>query len=99
LAGLRGHDRLRYPLLAQAVGLNRRDVTSLSPAEVAAALGFEVGGVGPFALREDVVVLFDGRLPDMGLVYCGSGRNTVTIAIDFADLQRVSDGRVVPLVA
>lgn len=98
LAGLRGHDRLSYPLLAQALGVNRRNVASLSPQEVAAALGFEVGGVGPFALRKDVVVVFDGRLTDMGLVYCGSGRNTVTIAIDFADLQRVAAGRVVMLV-
>ncbi|HRQ39359.1 MAG TPA: YbaK/EbsC family protein [Chloroflexota bacterium] len=98
LAGLRGHDRLSYPLLARALAVNRRDITSLSPEEVAAELGFEVGGVGPFALREDVVVLFDGRLAHMGLVYCGSGRSTVTLAVDFADLRRVTDGRVVALV-
>ena len=99
LAGLRGHDRLSYPLLARALDVNRRDVTSLSPEAVATELGFEVGGVGPFALRADVVVLFDGRLVDMGTVYCGSGLSTVTLAIDFADLQRVTAGRVVELVA
>lgn len=98
LAGLRGHDRLSYPLLARALGVNRRDVTSLSPEAVAAELGFAVGGVGPFALREDVLVLFDGRLLDMGTVYCGSGLSTVTLAVDFADLQRITAGRVVTLV-
>jgi Cys-tRNA(Pro)/Cys-tRNA(Cys) deacylase len=98
LAGLRGHDRLSYPLLARALGVNRRDVTSLSPEAVAAELGFEVGGVGPFALRADVVVLFDGRLAERGTVYCGSGLSTVTLAVDFADLQRVTRGRVVELV-
>lgn len=99
LAGLRGHDRLSYPLLARALAVNRRDVTSLSPEAVAAELGFEVGGVGPFALREDVLVLFDGRLTNMGTVYCGSGLNTATLAVDFADLQRVTAGQVVELAA
>ncbi|MCL4267153.1 MAG: YbaK/EbsC family protein [Anaerolineae bacterium] len=98
LAGLRGHDRLSYPLLARALGVNRRDVTSLSPEAVAAELGFAVGGVGPFALREDVLVLFDGRLTGMDTVYCGSGLSTVTLAVDFADLLRVVDGHVVTLV-
>ena len=97
LAGLRGYDRLDYRYLARALDINRRDVTSLSPEEVETALGFEVGGVGPFALQDDVLLLFDGRLSDMDIVYCGSGRKTVTVEIAFADLLQITEGQIVPL--
>ena len=94
LAGLRGHDRIDYRKLAAHFGVNRRAVASLSPEAVEAELGFAVGGVGPFALQPDVVVLLDAQLADVGTVYCGSGKNTVTLAIDFADLLRVSGGKL-----
>ena len=97
LAGLRGHDRIDYRQLAAHLRVNRRAVASMSPDAVAAELGFEVGGVGPFALRPDVHVLLDEQLAEIGTVYCGSGKNTVTLAIDFADLLRVSGGELVNL--
>jgi Cys-tRNA(Pro)/Cys-tRNA(Cys) deacylase len=97
LAGLRGHDRIDYRQLAAHFGVNRRAVASLSPEAVEAKLGFEVGGVGPFALQPGVVVLLDAQLAEVGTVYCGSGRNTVTLAIDFADLLRMSGSQLVNL--
>ena len=97
LAGLRGHDRIDYRQLAAYCGVNRRAVASMSPEAVEAELGFAVGGVGPFALQPNVVVLLDEQLAEMGTVYCGSGKNTVTLAIDFADLLRVCGGEMVSL--
>jgi len=97
LAGLRGDDRIDYRLLAKAVGVNRRKIVSLSPDEVETELGFDVGGVAPFALQDDVTVLFDEALPAMNVVFCGSGTNQATIEIPFAALQRVSGGRLCPL--
>ena len=97
LAGLRGHDRIDYRQLAKFCGVNRRAVASMSPEAVEAELGFEVGGVGPFALQPEVIVLLDEHLAGMGTVYCGSGRNTATLAIDIADLRRVCGGEMVSL--
>jgi Cys-tRNA(Pro)/Cys-tRNA(Cys) deacylase len=97
LAGLRGHDRIDYRQLATHLGVNRRAVASMSPEAVEAELGFEVGGVGPFALQPDAHVLLDEQLTEMGTVYCGSGRNTATLAIDFADLLHVCGGERVRL--
>lgn len=97
LAGLRGHDRIDYRQLAAYCGVNRRAVESMSPEAVEAELGFEVGGVGPFALQPEVIVLLDEQLAGLGTVYCGSGRNTATLAIDIADLLRVCGGEVVRL--
>ena len=97
LAGLRGHDRIDYRRLAAYCGVNRRAVASMSPEAVEVELGFEVGGVGPFALQPEVIVLLDEQLAEMGTVYCGSGRNTATLAIEFADLLRVCGGEMVSL--
>ncbi len=97
LAGLRGHDRIDYRQLAKFCGVNRRAVASMSPDAVEAELGFEVGGVGPFALQPEVIVLLDEQLAEMGTVYCGSGRNTATLAIDIDDLLRVCGGETVSL--
>ncbi|MBK8904831.1 MAG: YbaK/EbsC family protein [Anaerolineaceae bacterium] len=97
LAGLRGHDRIDYRQLAAYCGVNRRAVESMSPEAVEAELGFEVGGVGPFALQPEVIVLLDEHLAEMGTVYCGSGRNTTTLAINFDDLLRVCGGEMVRL--
>lgn len=97
LAGLRGHDRIDYRQLAAYCGVNRRAVESMSPEAVEAVLGFEVGGVGPFALQPQVIVLLDEQLAEMGTVYCGSGRNTATLAIDIADLLRICGGEMVSL--
>ena len=97
LAGLRGHDRIDYRQLAVYCGVNRRAIASMAPDAVEAELGFEVGGVGPFALQPEVTVLLDEQLAEMGTVYCGSGRNTTTLAIDFADLLRVCGGEMVSL--
>ncbi|MCP4422753.1 MAG: YbaK/EbsC family protein [Chloroflexi bacterium] len=97
LAGLRGHDRIDYRKLAAALGVNRRAVASMSPQAVKAELGFEVGGVGPFALQPNVTVLLDTQLAALGIVYCGSGKNSITFAIEFTDLLRVSGGQVVGL--
>jgi len=97
LAGLRGHDRIDYRQLAAYCGVNRRAVESMSPEAVEAELGFEVGGVGPFALQPEVIVLLDEQLAGLGTVYCGSGRNTATLAIDIADLRRICGGEMVSL--
>ncbi|WP_420645665.1 aminoacyl-tRNA deacylase [Candidatus Leptofilum sp.] len=97
LAGLRGHDRIDYRQLAAFCGVNRRAIASMSPQAVKDDLGFEVGGVGPFALQPNVIVLLDKHLAEMGTVYCGSGRNTATLAIQFADLLRVCGGEMVSL--
>jgi len=97
LAGLRGHDRIDYRQLAAYCSVNRRAVASMSPEAVEAELGFEVGGVGPFSLQPEVIVLLDAQLAEMGTVYCGSGRNTATLSINFADLLRVSGGELINL--
>ena len=94
LAAVRCRDRIDYSKLAAALNVNRRQLRSLSPEEIRAELGYEVGGIGPIPVREDVKALFDDRLRDAAMVYCGSGRNTRTLGLEFADLLRATGGQI-----
>lgn len=98
LAAVAGSSRIDYRKLALAFGVRRTELRAVSPREVEDVLGFEVGGVGPFALREDVEVIFDDFAAPLKSVFCGSGRNTQTIQIHFeevAALPRVRIGSIV----
>src|ERR1039457_3927685 len=54
LAALRGAGRVDYPRLAALDGVNRRDLSPLSPEEVRELLGVEPGSVSPVSQRDDV---------------------------------------------
>ena len=97
LVAIHGKDRIDYRKVAKAVGTNRRNVRSMSPEEVLAELGYEVGSVGPFALQENVFVLIDAHVAQMPTLNCGSGKTTATLELSFTDLQRVTNGRVLSL--
>jgi Cys-tRNA(Pro)/Cys-tRNA(Cys) deacylase len=79
LASVPGSARIDYRGLAAAFGVKRTDLRTVSPREVEDSLGFEVGGVGPFAIREDVEVVLDESLADLRSIFCGSGLNTRTL--------------------
>jgi len=97
LAAVRCHDRIDYRKLAAALGVNRRELRSLSPEEVQRDLGYEVGGVGPIAPREDVFTIFDENLRSAETVYFGSGKNTHTLEIKFDDLLKATGGKLFPI--
>jgi Cys-tRNA(Pro)/Cys-tRNA(Cys) deacylase len=95
LAAVRGVRRVDYARLAALVGVNRRDLAALSPAEVEELLGVEPGSVSPFPLRDDVLILIDKDvLTILPTLYCGAGRSDRTLEIAPDDLIRLSGGRV-----
>jgi len=61
LAVLRGADRVDYRALAAALGVGRRDLHQMAPDEVAADLGYPVGGVGPVPTNGRIRTIFDAR--------------------------------------
>jgi len=94
LAAVRCQDKIDYRKLAVALNINRRQIRSLSPEEIRVELGFDVGGVGPIPVREDVRAIFDSNLRNAGTIYCGSGRNTRTLELEFNELLRGSNGQI-----
>ena len=70
---------------------------SLAPAQVEKELGFQIGGVGPFPVGEEVQVVVDEKLLGVGAIFCGSGVNTETVEIDLDILVRVAEARIAPI--
>lgn len=89
LAVVKGHDRIDYKQLARACGVNRRQIRTVSTDAVEDQLGFEVGGIGPFPVSDTVNIVMDQGLTDIGMIFCGSGKNTITIEMDISDLIRL----------
>jgi Cys-tRNA(Pro)/Cys-tRNA(Cys) deacylase len=98
LAAVKCRDRISYPRLAAALGVNRRELRSLSPEEVLKDLGYEVGGVGPVSPRSDVLTVFDASLRNAKIVYFGSGKNTRTLEVEFDKLLTATGGRLCSIV-
>ncbi|MDO6459619.1 YbaK/EbsC family protein [Granulosicoccaceae sp. 1_MG-2023] len=95
LAAVAGQARIHYKLLADALGIKRTALRAMAPQDVESALGFQIGGVGPFAINPQISVVLDAQI--RGQVFCGSGRNTCTIGMAVTDLIRISKARVAPL--
>jgi Cys-tRNA(Pro)/Cys-tRNA(Cys) deacylase len=94
LAAVRGNRRVDYPRLAALLGINRRDLSPLSPEEVREFLGVEPGSVSPVSASKDAVVLIDEEaLTIRPTLYCGIGRSDRTLEIAPGDLVQISGGR------
>ncbi len=98
LAGIPCHARVDYRKLSAALGVNRRQLRSASPEDVRRVLGFEIGGVGPFPVQDDVQIIFDEGLRFHDRVRCGCGKNTRTLELKFTDLLHVSGGELHPII-
>lgn len=103
LAALRGTRRVDYAGLAGELGLSRRDLASLSPAQVQERLGVEPGSVAPLPVwpvrsaapegREIAILVDEDVLELAPTAYCGSGRPDRTLELAPRELLRLSGGR------
>jgi Cys-tRNA(Pro)/Cys-tRNA(Cys) deacylase len=97
LAALCGYAQVDYKRLAAAVGVSRDKLMRLSPEEVRTDLGYELGGVAPFAPNAQTEVLIDSAALGWPVVYCGIGRNDRTLEIAPRLLAQVAGARVAGL--
>ena len=93
IVALRGVDRADYKKIADALGIRRADLRAADPTDVAAELGMQLGGIVPLPIN-GALVLIDGSVAELETIFCGSGRNDVTLEISARDLLHISAGRV-----
>ena len=93
IVALRGADRAGYKKIADALAIRRADLRAADPADVAAELGMQLGGIVPLPIK-GALILIDQAVAGLGTIFCGSGRNDVTLELAASDLLRVSGGRV-----
>ena len=85
-----GEDRVRYPALAAAWGVTRRQVRMASPDEALAITGYPVGAMPPFGHRRAFPALVDARCVQPGhTVYAGGGSRRALLELQTDELLRV----------
>jgi Cys-tRNA(Pro)/Cys-tRNA(Cys) deacylase len=94
LAALCGHAQVDYKRLAAALSVSRDKLMRLTAEEVQSDLGYELGGVAPFAPHAQTEVLIDAGALGWPLIYCGAGRNDRTLEIAPRLLVQATGGRV-----
>jgi Cys-tRNA(Pro)/Cys-tRNA(Cys) deacylase len=97
LGALCGYAQIDYKRLSAAVGISRDKLVRLSPEEVESELGYQLGGVAPFAPNAQTLVLIDAGALGWQTVYCGTGRNDRTLEIAPRLLVQVTGAQVAPL--
>jgi Cys-tRNA(Pro)/Cys-tRNA(Cys) deacylase len=98
LAALPVYGKVNYGKLARAVGVPRSALRQ-ADAEDLRAVGMVPGGASPVCGVDGVVTVFDVSVPDMGVVYCGSGRADQTVQIEAKALVELVQPVIAPLVA
>lgn len=97
LAGVLGYQMVDYKRLGAALGVNRTQLTSLSPDEVQDELGYVIGGVAPFAPNAQTTVVLDEGILRHQTIYCGTGSADRTLEIAPADLVAAAGAQVAPI--
>jgi Cys-tRNA(Pro)/Cys-tRNA(Cys) deacylase len=92
IVALRGADRADYKKIADALGVRRADLRAADPADVAAELSMQLGGIVPLPIK-GAVVLIDQGVAALDAIFCGSGRNDVTLELKAQDLVRIAPDR------
>jgi Cys-tRNA(Pro)/Cys-tRNA(Cys) deacylase len=97
LAALRGTRRVDYARLAALAGVNRRDLSSLSPDEVRKLIGVEPGSVSPLMPLDGADLFIDDDvLTITPTLYCGFGRPNLTLEVTASGLVLITAGQVAP---
>lgn len=85
-----GDVRLDSKAIKEAVG---EKVRMANPEEVLAVTGFNIGGVCPFALRQEVPVYLDESLKRYEIVYAAAGTANTALPISYDELMSITGGR------
>jgi Cys-tRNA(Pro)/Cys-tRNA(Cys) deacylase len=93
IVALRGADRADYKKIADALGIRRADLRAADPADVEAELGMQLGGIVPLPIN-GAAVLIDQAVAALDRIFCGSGRNDVTLELEAQDLVGIARDRV-----
>jgi Cys-tRNA(Pro)/Cys-tRNA(Cys) deacylase len=97
LAALCGYLQVDYKRLAAAVSVSRDKLMRLSPEEIQVELGYELGGVAPFAPNAQTEVLIDAGSLGWPVIFCGTGRSDRTLEMEPRLLVQVAGARVAGL--
>lgn len=86
---LLAEDKLKYSKLCSSLNIKRKKLEKLNSKELEEKYGYESGGIAPISVSDDIVVIFDTKINDRSIIFCGSGRRDKTIELKSEDVIRL----------
>ena len=83
---LLAEDKLKYSKLCTSLNIKRKKLKRVESKELEDKYGYESGGIAPISVSEDIAVIFDRKINDRDIIFCGSGRRDKTIELKSDDI-------------
>jgi len=92
---LQSSRKMDFAKVAHILEVKREQIAVASATEVEELTGFTIGGIPPFGYPRHINVLFDEKIRQFEMVYCGTGKRTESLRISVQDLIKLAT----PLIA
>lgn len=89
--------KIDYAKLCNGLNIKRKDLKKADAEYLKSKFGFLDGGIAPFAIDADIIVVIDAGVPKNEMVYCGSGDSTMTIQLNSDTLLDMPNTMVVDI--
>ena len=87
---LKAEDSIDYTKLCSKLNIKRKNLKKADSNELEKLFGYESGGIAPISVSKEIAVIFDDKIKNENVIYCGSGRRNTTIEINAKDLIMLS---------
>ena len=87
---LQAHRRMDFAKIAHLLSIERRRIRIASSYEVEEFTGFSIGGIPPFGYPRYINTIFDDRIKELDMVYCGTGKRTESLRIKVSDIIKLA---------
>jgi prolyl-tRNA editing enzyme YbaK/EbsC (Cys-tRNA(Pro) deacylase) len=87
---VQAHRKLDFSKVADVLKVKRRQIDMATLEELEDQTGFTIGGIPPFGYPRSVNVIFDERVRQLEMVYCGVGKRTESLRIAMTDLIKLA---------
>ncbi len=93
-----GTARIAWKMLADYLGISRKKLKMANATQVLAWTGYVVGSVSPIGQRQKLRTVVEATIPTLDTVLAGGGELNALLKLETAELLRVVQGEIVPLV-
>ena len=93
-----GTARIAWKMLADYLGISRKKLKMANAMQVLEVTGYVVGSVSPLGQRQKLRTVVEATIPTLDTVLAGGGELNALLKLETAELLRVVQGEIVPLV-
>ena len=92
---LLANDKLKYSDLCSNLNIKRKKLKKANSKELEDKYGYESGGIAPISVYDEIIVIFDKKILDIDVIFCGAGKRNKTIEVKSEDIIRINKAIVI----